>query len=107
MSNKAALRELLEEVKSRLPSFESLPIPADLDRDAVAVIRLTSGPHNGASIMLQSIVFDGGDMMNIDYSAVKTDGTKLPDHIAQPIVADLVNFFLTNAALADGGLTDE
>lgn len=106
MSNKAILEGLLEEVKSRLPSFESLPVPAELDKDAVAVIRLTSGEHAGASIMLQSIVFDG-DMMNVDYSAVKKDGTKLPDTVAQPIVYDLVNFFLAKAALQDAGLTEE
>ena len=100
MSNRETLEGLLEEVKSRLPSFESLPVPAELDKDAVAVIRLTSGAHKGASIMLQSIVFDG-DMMNVDYSAVKEDGTRFADPIAQPIVADLVNFFLTKAALAD------
>ena len=104
MSNKESLKELLEEVKSRLPSFESLPVPADLDKDAVAVIRITSGDHNGASIMLQSIVFDG-DMMNVDYSAVKEDGTRLPDTAAQPLVSDLVNFFLAKAAL--GELTGE
>lgn len=106
MSNKAILEGLLEEVKSRLPSFESLPVPAELDKDAVAVIRLTSGEQAGASIMLQSIVFDG-DMMNVDYSAVKKDGTKLPDPVAQPIVSDLVNFFLAKAALQDAGLTEE
>ena len=106
MSNKAILEGLLEEVKSRLPSFESLPVPAELDNDAVAVIRLTSGEHAGASIMLQSIVFDG-DMMNVDYSAVRKDGAKLPDPVAQPIVSDLVNFFLAKAALQDAGLTEE
>ena len=107
MSNKEALKELLEEVKSRLPSFENIPVPADLDKQAVAVIRLTSGEHAGASIMLQSIVFDGDDMMNVDYSAVEKDGSKIPDPVAQPIVSDLVNFFLANAALADAGLTEE
>ena len=106
MSSKEALKELLEEVKSRLPSFESIPVPADLDKQAVAVIRLTSGEHAGSSIMLQSIVFDG-DMMNVDYSAVEKNGAKIPDVIAQPIVSDLVNFFLANAALADAGLTEE
>lgn len=104
MSNNAAIKELLEEVKSRLPSFESLPVPADLDKDAVAVIRITSGDHRGASIMLQSIVFDG-EMMNVDYSAVKEDGTKLSVTAAQPLVSDLVNFFLAKAAL--GELTGE
>lgn len=104
MSNKEVLQGLYDEVKSRIPSFESLPVPADLDKDAVAVIRITSGGHRGASIMLQSIVFDG-DMMNVDYSAVKEDGTKLSDTAAQPLVSDLVNFFLAKAAL--GELTDE
>lgn len=104
MSNKEHLQELFNEVKSRLPSFESLPVPSDLDKDAVAVIRITSGDQKGASIMLQSIVLDG-DMMNVDYSAVKEDGTKLPDPVAQPLVSDLVNFFLAKAAL--GELTGE
>lgn len=104
MCNKEALQGLYDEVKSRLPSFESLPVPADLDKDAVAVIRITSGDHKGTSIMLQSIVFDG-DMMNVDYSAVKEDGTRLPDTAAQPLVSDLVNFFLAKAAL--GELTGE
>lgn len=104
MSNKEHLQALYDEVKSRLPSFESLPVPADLDKDAVAVIRITSGDHSGSSIMLQSIVFDG-DMMNVDYSAVKEDGTKLSDQVAQPLVSDLVNFFLAKAAL--GELTGE
>lgn len=104
MSNKEDLQELFNEVKSRLPSFESLPIPSDLDKDAVAVIRITSGDQKGASIMLQSIDLDG-DMMNVDYSAVKEDGTRLPDTVAQPIVADLVNFFLAKAAI--GELTGE
>lgn len=104
MSNKEHLQELFNEVKSRLPSFESLPVPADLDKDAVAVIRITSGDHKGASIMLQSIDLDV-DMMNVDYSAVKEDGTRLPDTAAQPLVSDLVNFFLAKAAL--GELTGE
>lgn len=104
MSNKEVLQGLYDEVKSRLPSFESLPVPADLDKDAVAVIRITSGDHKGTSIMLQSIVFDG-DMMNVAYSAVKEDGTRLPDTAAQPLVSDLVNFFLAKAAL--GELTGE
>lgn len=104
MSNKEVLKDLLEEVKSRLPSFESLPVPTDLDKQAVAVIRITSGDQKGASIMLQSIVLDG-DMMNVDYSAVKEDGTRLPDASAQPLVSDLVNFFLAKAAL--GELTGE
>lgn len=104
MSNKEVLQGLYDEVRSRLPSFESIPVPADLDKDAVAVIRITSGDHNGASIMLQSIVFDG-EMMNVDYSAVKEDGTKLSDTAAQPLVSDLVNFFLAKAAL--GELTGE
>ena len=104
MSNKEHLQELFNEVKSRIPSFESLPVPSDLDKDAVAVIRITSGDQKGASIMLQSIVLDG-DMMNVDYSAVKEDGTKLSDTAAQPLVSDLVNFFLAKAAL--GELTGE
>lgn len=104
MSNKEVLQGLYDEVRSRLPSFESIPVPADLDKDAVAVIRITSGDHNGASIMLQSIVFDG-DMMNVGYSAVKKDGTKLSDTAAQPLVSDLVNFFLAKAALGES--TDE
>lgn len=100
MSNKEVLQGLYDEVRSRLPSFESIPVPADLDKDAVAVIRITSGDHKGASVMLQSIVFDG-DMMNVDYSAVKEDGTKLSDTAAQPLVSDLVNFFLAKAALGE------
>lgn len=104
MSNREQLQELFNEVKSRIPSFESLPVPSDLDKDAAAVIRITSGDQKGASIMLQSIVLDG-DMMNVDYSAVKEDGTKLPDPVAQPLVADLVNFFLAKAAI--GELTGE
>lgn len=104
MSNKEHLQELFNEVKTRLPSFESLPIPSELDKDAVAVIRITSGDQKGASIMLQSIVLDG-DMMNVDYSAVKEDGTKLPNSEAQPLVADLVNFFIAKAAI--GELTGE
>lgn len=104
MSNREQLQELFNEVKSRIPSFESLPVPSDLDKDAVAVIRITSGDQKGASIMLQSIVLDG-DMMNVDYSAVKEDGTKLSDTAAQPLVSDLVNFFLAKAAL--GELTGE
>ena len=100
MSNKEVLQGLYDEVKSRLPSFESIPVPADLDKDAVAVIRITSGDHKVASIMLHSIVFDG-DMMNVDYSAVKEDGTKLSDTAAQPLVSDLVNFFLAKAALGE------
>ena len=104
MSNKEVLQGLYDEVRSRLPSFESIPVPADLDKDAVAVIRIASGDHKGASIMLQSIVFDG-DMVNVDYSAVKEDGTKLSDTAAQPLVSDLVNFFLAKAAL--GELTGE
>lgn len=105
-SNKASIKELLEEVKTRLPSFEILPVPADLDGKVIAVIRLTSGVCNGGTIAVHSIVFDG-DMMNVDYAAVKEDGSKLPDPITQPIVADIVNFFMIKAALEDAELTGE
>lgn len=106
MSNNAAIKELLEEVKSRLPSFENLPVPADLDGKVIAVIRLTSGVCNGGTIAIHSIVFDG-NMMNVDYAAIKEDGSKLPDSLTQPIVADIVNFFMIKAALEDAELTDE
>lgn len=106
MSNNAAIKELLEEIKSRLPSFENLPVPADLDGKVIAVIRLTSGVCNGGTIAIHSIVFDG-NMMNVDYAAIKEDGSKLPDSLTQPIVADIVNFFMIKAALEDAELTDE
>ena len=106
MSNNAAIKELLEEVKSRLPSFENLPVPADLDGKVIAVIRLTSGVCNGGTIAIHSIVFDG-NMMNVDYAAIKEDGSKLPDSLTQPIVADIVNFFMIKATLEDAELTDE
>ena len=106
MSNKEAIKELLEEVKSRLPSFENLPVPADLDGKVITVIRLTSGVCSGGTIAIHSIVFDG-DMMNVDYAAIKEDGSKLPDSLTQPIVADIVNFFMIKAALEDAELTGE
>ena len=106
MSNNAAIKELLEEVKSRLPSFENLPVPADLDGKVITVIRLTSGVCNGGTIAIHSIVFDG-NMMNVDYAAIKEDDSKLPDSLTQPIVADIVNFFMIKAALEDAELTDE
>ena len=106
MSNKEHLQELFNEVKTRLPSFEILPVPADLDGKVIAVIRLTSGVCNGGSIAIHSIVFDG-NMMNVDYAAIKEDGSKLPDSLTQPIVADIVNFFMIKAALEDAELTGE
>lgn len=106
MSNKEALQGLYDEVKTRIPSFEILPVPADLDGKVIAVIRLSSGVCNGGTIAIHSIVFDG-DMMNVDYAAVKEDGSKLPDSITQPLVADIVNFFMIKAALEDAELTGE
>jgi hypothetical protein len=107
MQTKNQIYEIISELKKVIPSFYSVPVGNDEEREMmdeqgiIGAIVIQDGPFKDTTIILREIR-QVGENLQIDYVAVDIDKKVLADNPEmQTIVGNMVNYFLAIERLKD------
>lgn len=99
MQKRTEIEEVLADLKTKIPSFVSIPFTEETanTKNLVGALMITSGEFANCTAIIKSIEFSGPNLV-VDYAMLDKDDNQIGEE-ANPTIENLIQYFLTLEAL--------